>query len=220
MYFSSIYKIAALLLITYATSYGLVHSVPQLPILEESIRMLYVHVPMWFGMIFLYTLSLIYALRYMRSGRQSDDIYSYCCVKVGFFYGIMGLITGMLWAKYTWGEPWSGDPKQNASAISMLLYAAYFVLRKSISEARRASRAAALYNLIGYATMIPLIFVLPRLTDSLHPGSGGNPGFNTYDLNYAMRWVFYPAVLGWILLGVWLVEITKRVHIVYRTKYV
>ena len=41
--------------------------------------------------------------------------------------------------------------------------------------------------------MVPLIFVLPRMGDSLHPGSGGNPGFNTYDLNTQMRWVFYPA---------------------------
>ena len=46
--------------------------------------------------------------------------------------------------------------------------------------------------------LIPLIFILPRLTDSLHPGSGGNPGFNVYDLNEQLRIVFYPAVIGFI----------------------
>ena len=28
-----------------------------------------------------------------------------------------------------------------------------------------------------------LLMVLPRFTESLHPGKGGNPGFNSYDLD-------------------------------------
>ena len=52
--------------------------------------------------------------------------------------------------------------------------------------------------------LIPLIFILPRMTDSLHPGSGGNPGFNVYDMNSQLRIVFYPSVLGFILLGIWI----------------
>ena len=31
--------------------------------------------------------------------------------------------------------------------------------------------------------MIVFIGILPRMTDSLHPGNGGNPGFNSYDLD-------------------------------------
>ena len=52
--------------------------------------------------------------------------------------------------------------------------------------------------------LIPLIFILPRMTDSLHPGSGGNPGFNVYDMNAQLRMVFYPSVLGFIFLGIWI----------------
>ncbi len=52
--------------------------------------------------------------------------------------------------------------------------------------------------------LIPLIFILPRMTDSLHPGSGGNPGFNVYDMNSQLRMVFYPSVLGFIFLGIWI----------------
>ena len=55
--------------------------------------------------------------------------------------------------------------------------------------------------------LIPLIFILPRLTDSLHPGNGGNPGFNVYDLNSQLRLVFYPAVIGFICLGLWIANI-------------
>jgi heme exporter protein C len=52
--------------------------------------------------------------------------------------------------------------------------------------------------------------VLPRMTDSLHPGNGGNPGFGGYDLDNTMKIVFYPAILGWTLLGAWLANLGIR----------
>jgi heme exporter protein C len=50
----------------------------------------------------------------------------------------------------------------------------------------------------------------------LHPGNGGNPGFNNYDLDSTMRTVFYPAVLGWILLGVWMMTLKIRIEKIKR----
>ena len=58
--------------------------------------------------------------------------------------------------------------------------------------------------------LIPLIFILPRLTDSLHPGNGGNPGFNVYDMNSQLRLVFYPAVTGFIFLGLWISDLRLK----------
>jgi len=58
--------------------------------------------------------------------------------------------------------------------------------------------------------MIVFIMILPRLQDSLHPGNGGNPAFGKYDLDSTLRMVFYPAVLGWMLLGVWMLSLKKR----------
>jgi heme exporter protein C len=68
------------------------------------------------------------------------------------------------------------------------------------------------YNIFAFAAMIPLIFIIPRMTSSMHPGSGGNPGFNMYDLDSKMRMVFYPAVAGWILLGIWIATLRIRVR--------
>ena len=55
-------------------------------------------------------------------------------------------------------------------------------------------------------------FIIPRLTSSMHPGSGGNPGFNMYDLDSNMRLVFYPAVVGWILIGTWVALIRIKIR--------
>lgn len=58
--------------------------------------------------------------------------------------------------------------------------------------------------------MIVFILILPRFSDSLHPANGGNIAFGKYDLDNNMRTVFYPACIGWILIGIWFGQIRVR----------
>jgi len=190
---------------------GLLFGVPRLPILNETIRALYFHVPMWFGMIILFFISVVYSIKYLSSNKSDHDIFAIEFVNTGIVFGLLGLITGMIWAKFTWSSAWSGDPKQNGAAITLLIYLAYMVLRNSIEDEQKRARISAVYNIFAFAALIPLLFILPRMTDSLHPGSGGNPGFNAYDLDSKMRMVFYPAVVGWTLLGVWISTLRIRI---------
>ena len=131
---------------------------------------------------------------------------------MGLVYGILGILTGMLWAKNTWGTYWTSDPKLNAAAVGILIYLAYFVLRGSMQDEQRRARVSAIFNIFAFPTFVALVYIMPRLTDSLHPGNGGNPGFNTYDLDSNMRKVFYPANLGFILLGVWITSLRVRLR--------
>jgi heme exporter protein C len=205
-------KLLAILLLVYVHVGGLLFDVPRLNILNETIRALYFHVPMWFGMVLLFLLSVYYSILYLRKPSRELNIKSVEYANVGLTFGILGMITGMLWANYTWGTPWHGDPKQNGAAIALLVYLAYFILRGSIQNEEQKARLSAVYNVFAFAAMIPLIFIIPRLTSSMHPGSGGNPGFNVYDLDSRMRLVFYPAVIGWFLIGIWLTQLRIRVR--------
>lgn len=204
------WKIIGVALVFYTLTAGLLIDAPRLAILNETIRAMHFHVPMWFGMVIMLTASVIFSIRYLRTGNQKFDTYAIELVNTSILFGLLGLTTGMIWANYTWGAPWSGDPKQNASAIGMLIYFAYILLRNSITDPQQKAKIGAVYNIFAYATLIPLLFILPRLTDSLHPGNGGNPGFNAYELDGRLRMVFYPAVIGWTLLGVWLAELRIR----------
>jgi heme exporter protein C len=123
----------------------------------------------------------------------------------------MGMLTGMEWAQFTWGAAWSNDPKQLGTAMSMLIYFAYLILRSGIKDDEKRARIGAVYNIFAFAMLIPLIFILPRMVDSLHPGNGGNPAFSKYDLDSDMRKVFYPAVMGWVLLGFWIASLATRI---------
>ncbi|AWW30543.1 ABC transporter permease [Echinicola strongylocentroti] len=204
------WKVLAVILLAYTIIAGLLFEAPRLPILNETIRALHFHVTMWFGMIIMLVVAVIYSVKYLRSGNLQDDDIAIEFTNAAILFGVLGIITGMLWAKFTWGDYWSGDPKQNAAAIGLLIYFAYLILRNSLVDVHQRARIGAVYNIFAFAAFIPLIFVLPRLTDSLHPGNGGNPGFNAYDLDSNLRMVFYPAIIAWTLLGVWLASLRIR----------
>ncbi len=251
-------------------------------ILEESIRSLYFHVPLWFAMMILMLGSVMHSISYlmndydwklskgtliafgifmliwliyggismneetgaspmigpiataitclifyyafMRVNRRTKtllehNIYATSYARVGVLFGILGLITGAIWAKHTWGAYWNWDVKQNTAAIAVLVYAAYFVLRDSFDDLDKKARISSVYNIFAFAALIPLLFVIPRLADSLHPGAGGNPALGSNDLDNTMRMVFYPGVIAMILVGAWISNLSSRLEILRLKKY-
>lgn len=195
--------------------------------LAETIRNTYFHVSLWFAMMFVFIAGCVYAVKYLRrSGKASDelpgvvslrdkaDYWSVAFTSVGMLYGILGLVTGAMWAKYTWGSYWSWDIKQFTTLIALLIYAGYFVLRASFPDPEQRARLGAAYNIFAFVCLIPLIYILPRLSgNSLHPGAAGNPAFGGEDMDNTMRTVFYPIIIGWTLFGFWMAGVSYRIRV-------
>jgi heme exporter protein C len=200
---------------------GFVKEIPWLgAILGQSARNLYFHVPMWFTLMAATVVSAVYSARYLRRRVMEFDVRAEQAALVGLVFGLLGLVTGMVWARFTWYEGtglwWNWDPKQTMAAVQILIYGAYFVLRSSIDEERLRARIAAVYNLFAVVTVPFLLYVLPRQMDSLHPGAEGSPAFSETDLAPAMRIVFYPAVIGFIALWWWIFNQRVRVRMAER----
>jgi heme exporter protein C len=215
------WKILSVVLLLYTFIAGFLIKVPDIGNLHQTIRNFFFHVPMWFGQLTLITISLVYSVLYLRKPNYKYDIYANEFAKTGIVFGILGLSTGMLWANYTWGAPWNNDPKQLGAAIALLIYLAYFVLRNSMTDIDKKSRVSAVYNIFAYFIYVPMIMVLPRLVESLHPGGkgvDGNPGLAGKDLDPVMRMVFWPAVFGWILLGLWITTLRLRLQLLAEKK--
>jgi heme exporter protein C len=215
------WKILCVILLAYTIVAGLLLPVPKLPLVHESIRNLYFHVPMWFCMTVLFVISVVYSIKYLSSNNLKDDLYAASFAKVGVVFSVLGMITGMEWAYFTWPTNvkdanffWTGDPKQLCAAICMLIYMAYLVLRGSIADFDQRAKISAVYNVFACALMFPLIFVIPRMVESLHPGSGGNNPADPKNLDALMRSIFWPGVLGWILLGVWFTSVIIRITLI------
>ncbi len=204
------WKALGVALVLYTIAMGFLGEVPRYFVLNETIRNLYFHVTMWFGMIILMLASLIYSISFLSTENKYKDLIAKELAVSGFFLATLGLITGSVWARFTWGAFWTNDPKLNGTAVTILIYLAYFVLRSSIDDPIKRGRLAAVYNIFSFIMMIVFIGILPRMTDSLHPGNGGNPAFSQYDLDSKMRAVFYPAVIGWTLIALWITNIKIR----------
>ena len=193
---------------------GFLLNIPKINILEHTARNLYFHVPMWFTLLAAAGFSGYHSYKSLRTGKFIHDIRAAEASRLGIFFGILGLITGSIWARYTWyvgqGIWWNFDPKQTLAAIGVLIYGAYFVLRSTIDVPQTRARISAAYNLFASATLPLLLYVLPRQLDSLHPGAEGNPAFS--DITHPiMRLVFYPACIGFI--GLFYVLYSQRVRV-------
>ena len=111
------------------------------------------------------------------------------------------------------------EPKLIGAALALLVYAAYFILRNSIIDIDQKARVSAVYNIFAYAMLFPTIWIIPRLLPSLHPGQEGNPALNFNDIDGRMRMVFYPAVIGWTLLGAWITGLKIRIALLKDKKF-
>ncbi|MCI5082469.1 MAG: cytochrome c biogenesis protein [Saprospiraceae bacterium] len=184
-------------------------------ILGETIRNTYFHVALWLAMVAIFVISVTNSVKYLRNPQPIFDYKAQAYTRTGLLLGLLGIITGAIWAKNTWGAYWSGDIKQNMTAIALLIYLAYFILRASLVDNEQKARVAAVYNIFAFVALIPLIYVIPRLNDSLHPGAGGNISFGSQDLDNTMRMVFYPAIIGWFLIGMWMATLQYRMDMAY-----
>lgn len=183
---------------------------PYRNILNETIRNTFFHVALWFAMFLLLIAGIYYAIRYLRTQDIVFDHYSSAFNKVAILYGILGLITGSVWAKFTWNTFWTTDVKLNMTAVAMLIYLAYLVLRGSSADQDKRARLSAAYSIFAFVALIPLVFVIPRLTDSLHPGNGGNPALGGEDLDNTLRMFFYPSIIALTILGTWMATLMIR----------
>ena len=205
------WKIVCVILLFYTLIAGFLGEVPAKPILNETIRNLYFHVAMWMAMMITFIISLVYSILYLRTNKSVYDIYALEYAKTGIVFGSLGVLTGSIWARWTWGAWWSNDPKQLGAIIALLIYLAYLVLRNSMTDLDKRARIGAVYNIFAFAMLFPTIWIIPRLVESLHPGGMGNPALDTRDIDARMRMIFYPAAIpGWTLLGVWVTTLRIR----------
>ena len=196
---------------------GFLIQIPFIPVLEQTARNLFFHVPMWMAMYTMFLISFYHSINYLRKANWSDDIKAQAAAQTGFIFGICGLMTGSLWARFTWGTWWTfAEPKMNLAALALMIYVAYFMLRSAFVESKKRARITAVYNIFAVSTIPFLLYVVPRQLTSLHPGADGNPAFSEITAS-ELRFILYPAMVGFIALSCWVYNITYRA---YRVKYI
>lgn len=204
------WKILSVLLLFYVIIGGFMVPVPVIGNNQQAARSIFFHLPMWMAMYTLLTISVVNSVWYLATNDLRRDVRASSAGSVGVLFGVMGFLTGMLWATYTWGGTIVNDPKQMTTAIALAIYMAYLVLRMSFTDIDKRARVSAIYNVFAFALLIPLTYIIPRTVDSLHPGSATSPGFSDADTAGTIKMVLWPAFIGFTMLGIWIYTLRNR----------
>src|SRR5699024_6332300 len=205
-----LWKYAVAIWLTIVIIAGFLIPLPEIDILKETARNLFLHVPMWFAMTICFVAGFVYSIKYLNSRNLEIDRKAESATQIGLLFGLCGLFTGSLWARFTWGTWWTfAAPRMNLAALGMLIYVAYFILRTAFNHPEKQAKIAAVFNIFAATTIPFLFYIIPRQLPSLHPGAEGNPAFSEITAPQ-LRYVFYPAVIGFIALSIWLYDILFR----------
>ncbi len=185
--------------------------------LEERARIIFFHVPMSWVAIIAYLISMVFAIRYIRSRQIELDDVSASAASVGTLFTILATVTGSVWAKFNWGSFWNWDPRESSIFILLLIYAAYFLLRSAIEDPEKRARLSAVYSVIAFLTAPFLMFILPRLVPGLHPGSADDTNAGpllspkSSDINLTKQVVFGLALFAFTMVYFWLMNLHVRI---------
>lgn len=134
----------------------------------EVQRIFYFHVASaWVG-FFAFFVTFLAGIGYLVRGERRWDILALSSVEIGLTFIAMTVITGSLWARPTWGTYWTWEPRLTISAVQLLIYIAYSMLRASIDSPERRARFAAVYGIVAFVT-VPLSWFAIRWWRTVHP---------------------------------------------------
>jgi heme exporter protein C len=126
---------------------GLVAS-PRDVIQGDSVRLMYVHVPAVTWMYAAVFLCAFASLMWLRKRTDGWDTLAAAAAELGVLLTGLGLLTGAVWGRPTWGVYWVWDARLTSTAILFVLLLGYAALRRYPAEPEARSRMAAVLGLL------------------------------------------------------------------------
>lgn len=183
---------------------------PLVPVLEETTRVLYFHIPAAWLTVVALGWSMIHSILYLAKRDLRHDDHASAAAELGLLFCVGATVSGALWAKSMWGSYWNWDPRETSIFFLLLLYTAYLALRGSIEDEEKRARLSAIYSVAAFVAVPFLIFVVPRMYETLHPDPIINPR-GKVDMDPMIRWCFLAMLVGFTGLYVWLQALRVRV---------
>ncbi len=185
--------------------------VPPAAILGHTSRILYLHVPLAWVATLAFIVAGIASIQYIRKNEVQCRYYAHSSVHIGFFFSVLTVLTGSLWAKVMWGSFWNWDPRETSITLLLLIYLAYFSLHQIVHRSPQGAMLESVYLVIALVAAPFLIFVAPRLYPSLHPDTVINTQ-GTILLDNEMRMVLLVSVIAFTLLYIILLGLLLKIH--------
>lgn len=130
-------------------------------------RIMYLHIPSIIAAYVCYFIVFVSSCLYLWKREKRDDILAYSAAEVAVVFTALTIVEGSIWGRPTWGVWWTWDARLTLTAILLIIFAGYLMLRSLIEDEERAAVAGAVLAIIG-ALDIPLIHMAVYWWRTLH----------------------------------------------------
>ena len=93
-------------------------------------KIFYFHVPSWFAMFTAVFVCGIESAIFLFKGKASADRVAAAAGEIAVLFGFMGLVTGPLWGRKSWGVWWQWDARLTMALLLELIFVGYLLVRK------------------------------------------------------------------------------------------
>ena len=129
-------------------------------------KIVYFHVPAWIVMFLAIFVCGIASGIFLFKDRISADRLAYSAAEIAVLFGAMGLTTGPLWARVSWGVWWPWDVRTTLALVLEMTFVAYLLLRKYGGPgSEKLAAGLALFGVFN----VPFVYVSVNWWRTLHP---------------------------------------------------
>ena len=129
-------------------------------------KIVYFHVPAWIMMFLAIFVCGIASGIFLFKDRLSADRLAYSAAEIAVLFGAMGLTTGPLWARVSWGLWWPWDVRTTLALVLEMTFVAYLLLRKYGGPgSEKLAAGLALFGVFN----VPFVYVSVNWWRTLHP---------------------------------------------------
>jgi heme exporter protein C len=179
--------------------------------LGEVSRVFFFHVPVAWVAVLAFLTAFVHSILYLRRKDLIHDIKACAAARLGLLFAVLATVSGSIFAKSTWGSFWNWDPRETSILILLLIYGAYFALRSAVEPEERKAALSGVYAILAFLTVPFLVFVVPRVYQSLHP-TDSVIGINLQiQMPPAVLATFFASLLGFTLLFVWIFKLESKI---------
>jgi heme exporter protein C len=179
--------------------------------LGEVSRIFFFHVPVAWVTVLAFLFAMINSILYLSKKDPVYDTQAAVASQLGFLFAILATVSGAIFAKSAWGSYWNWDPRETSVFILLLIYGAYLALRSAIESEDRRANLSAVYSILAFITVPFLVFVIPRVFQSLHPVDSVISSRIKIQMPFTVLSVFFCSLLGFSLLFIWIYRLEVRI---------
>lgn len=187
--------------------------------LGEVSRIFFFHVPVAWVTVLAFLFAMINSILYLSKKDPVYDTQAAVASQLGFLFAILATVSGAIFAKSAWGSYWNWDPRETSIFILLLIYGAYLALRSAIEAEDRKANLSAVYSILAFITVPFLVFVVPRVFQSLHPADSVINSRIKIQIPFPVLSIFLCSLLGFSLLFIWIYKLEVKIILLDKKKH-